>query len=97
MHVDTQMFKCLNALAPDYLSILFECLSLHHGVNTRAVANKDLKIPKSRTSAGEQCFGARGALSWNKVPHDIKEATTVKGFVANLTKLLEEKYDFVKD
>ncbi len=97
MHIDAQMFNCLNSLAPDYLSILFEYLSLHHGVNIRVVTNKDLKIPRSRTSAGEQSFGVRGALSWNKLPQDIKEATMVKSFVARLTKLREQKYDFDND
>ena len=72
LHIDAQMFKCLNSLAPYYLSILYEYLSLHHGVNTRAVTNKDLNVSRCRTSAGEQRFGVRGALSWNDLPQDIK-------------------------
>ena len=42
-------------------------------------------------------IGVRGALSWNKLPQDNRLATSVKSFVANLTKLLEEKYDFNRD
>ena len=88
------MYKCLNSLSPDYLSILFEYLSLHHGVNTRDAANKDLKVPRSRTAAGEQCFGTRGSITWNSLPQDIKVRPSLDSFVAALTGLLELQYNY---
>ena len=45
LRVNTQMYNCLNALTPDYLTTHFEYLSFHHGVNTIAVTNKDLSVP----------------------------------------------------
>ncbi len=94
IHISTQMYKCLNSLSPDYLCILFEYLSLHHGINTRAVANRELNVPRSRTSAGEQCFGTRGAVLWNGLPQDIKELSTLDSFVSALTRLMEQEYNF---
>ena len=84
----------MNSLAPDYLCILFDYLSFHHGVNTRAVTNRDLRVPRSRTAAGEQCFGVRGAVSWNSLPQDVKELPTLNSFVAALTTLIEQQYNF---
>ena len=82
LHIDEYMYKCSNSVAPDYQNVLFEYLPLHHGVNTRAVTNTDVNVPRSRTSTGEQSFGVRGAISWNNLPQDVKEVATVKRFVA---------------
>ena len=51
LRVNAQTCKCLNALAPDYLFV-FEYLSIHHGVNTRVVAYRDLVVATSRIHAG---------------------------------------------
>ncbi len=77
-HLDTQVYKCMNNMVPQYISNMFENIELRHGVNTRSAANNVLVIPHTRTLAGESAFTVRAPLSWNRLPEDVKKAETLE-------------------
>ena len=62
-------FKCLNGLAPDYLSILFKDRSSVHDINTRN--NEKLNIPAFSSAVGQRSFEYRAVSLWNSLPADI--------------------------
>ena len=71
-------FKCMNTLAPRYLSSMFTVTSAVHSHNTR---NCDkLQIPKCRISLSQQAFNYRAVSSWNSLPNNIRELKSLKHF-----------------
>ena len=65
-----QMYKCMNNLAPPYLSQLFTKRSQTHSFLTR---NRDsLQLPKCRTALAQQSFVFRGVTIWNSLPEELK-------------------------
>lgn len=83
-------FKCMNGLAPDYLSSIFKLRSEVHSRNTR---NCDkLHFPKCRTSLAQQAFHYRAVHIWNSLPNNITEINAVKPFKHALKKLLIEDW-----
>ena len=72
------MFKCMNTLAPEYLSSMFTVRSAVHSHNTR---NCDkLQTPKCRISLSQQAFHYRTVSSWNSLPNNIRELKSLKHF-----------------
>ena len=59
-------FKCLNGLAPDYLSTLFKDRSSVHDKNTRN--NEKLNIPAFSSAVGQRSFEYRAVSLWNSLP-----------------------------
>ena len=75
------VFKALNGLAPEYLSKLFIRNSETHLLALRNTST-DLQLPKKRTSNGQKCFSYKGVKSWNCLPLEIKQASSLKVFKA---------------
>ena len=75
--------KCLNQLAPAYLSGCFSKLS---GSHTRILRNSatDVHIPRMRTSNGQKCFAYRGAKVWNDLDSETKLASNIQCFKSRL-------------
>ena len=73
IHRETSVvaYKCLNKLAPDYLSSWISKLSNLH---TRELQNSaiDLLIPRMRTSYVQKSFAFRGINEWNNIDLRIK-------------------------
>ena len=73
------VFKCLNDLAPRYLSEFFtknvDCIS-HNLRNT----STDLRLPLKSSSIGQKCFSFRGAKIWNSLSKEAKQAATLDAF-----------------
>ena len=73
------VFKCLNDLAPRYLSEFFtknvDCISR----NLRNTST-DLRLPLKSSSTGQKCFSFRGAKIWNSLSKEAKQATTLDAF-----------------
>ncbi len=93
-HLAIMAFKYANNLAPTYLSIMFEPIELRHGMNTRAVSNRDMVVRQSRTRAGDRAFQHAGPAAWNALPADVRAATTIiefkrEYFTAYLTPIIE--------
>ena len=73
------VFKCLNDLAPRYLSEFFtknvDCISR----NLRNTST-DLRLPLKSSSTGQKCFSFRGAKIWNSLSKEAKQAATLDAF-----------------
>ena len=69
----TTMFKSINGLVPEYLSILFEKKSTR---NVRGLSNTetDLSIPSRKTNNGLRATSFRGPKLWNSLELDVKQA-----------------------
>ena len=73
------VFKCLNNLAPSYLSNLLSPHSVAY--NTRSASRNMLAIPfmKHKTFA-DRSFSVAGTKLWNKLPENIKCSSSVEDF-----------------
>ena len=81
--IRTMVFKALNGLAPKYLSDLFIRNSESH-LRVLRYTNTDLQLPKKTTSNGLKCFSYRGVKSWNTLPLEIKQASSLQEFKAKM-------------
>ena len=86
------VYKCLNELAPGYLTELLEPLT--HTRSLRSTNLKLLKCPKSNTcSYGDRTFSHAGPLLWNKLPLAIRDSESVDSFKCALkTHIFKEEY-----
>ena len=82
----TMMYKCLNDLAPKYLSDLFVRLSDFHILELRNTKS-NLAVPLMRAVSGQKAFSYRGTKVWNKLNNIIKEALSVYSFKSRLRQL----------
>ena len=77
------VYKCKNGLAPDYLSSLF--IPYKKNFNSRSNFLDKLETPSTRmTSYGDRAFVVTGAEEWNKLPLELKGASTVETFKTKL-------------
>ena len=74
------MFKCLNNLAPKYLTCKFKYVQS----NTRSANDKNLIIPFPQTEMFKRSFQYSGPLIWNSLPAHIKSSTSLITFKSNL-------------
>ena len=81
--INTMVFKTLNGLAPEYLSNLFIRNSESYLLALRN-SSTDLQMPKKTTKNGQKCLSYRGVKSWNCLPFEIKQASSLKVFKAKL-------------
>ena len=73
------MFKTVNDLVPEYLSDKFTSVNTIHRHNIRG-AQHNLFIPPPNTEALKKSFRYRGALTWNDLSVEAKQATTLNSF-----------------
>ena len=64
-------YKCMNGLAPPYLSELFMKRNEIHDLNTRN--NKALHIPQYKAVSGQRTFYYRAVKLWNDLDEDLKK------------------------
>ena len=83
----TMTYKCLNQLAPAYLSDFFSKLSDSH---SRFLWNSetDVHIPRMRTSNGQKSFAYCGAIVWNDLHSNTKLASSIQCFKSRLKNYL---------
>ena len=81
-------FKCMNGMAPDYLSEKF----VHRGsISGRCTRNsQSLNIPLYKSATGQRTFYYRAVSLWNDLPANIKTSTTLNVFKTNLRRYLFE-------
>ena len=75
----TMTYKCLNQLAPAYLSGCFSELS-----DSLRNSGTDVHTPRMRTSNGQKFFAYRGAKVWNDLDSETKLASSIQGFKSKL-------------
>ena len=73
------MFKTVNNLAPEYLSDKFQSTNSIHKHNLRG-AQHNLFVPRPNTEALKKSFSYRGAITWNSLSAEAKQATTINRF-----------------
>ena len=79
----TMAFKCLNILAPEYLSMCFSKPSDCHNPGLRN-SKTNLLLPQMRTSYGQKSFAYRGAKAWNEQDFESKLASSIRFFKLRL-------------
>ena len=85
-----QMYKCMNNLAPSYLSQLFTKRSQTHSFLTR---NRDsLQLPRCRTALAQQSFVFRGVTIWNSLPEELRICCSIVSFKNQLKSELLSKW-----
>ena len=75
-------YKCLNNLAPTYLSELIH--KAHTRDNMRSQNQYNLVIPKARPVYGERAFQFAAPFRWNQLPINIKNAKSLESFKTEL-------------
>ena len=73
------MFKTVNNLVPEYLSDKFASVNTIHRHNLQG-AQHNLFIPRPNTEALKKSFRCRGAVIWNSLSAEAKQATTLNSF-----------------
>ena len=73
------MFKSVNNLVPEYLSDKFASINTIHRYNLRG-AQHNLFIPRPNTEALKKSFRYRGAVTWNSLSAEAKQATILNCF-----------------
>ena len=68
-----------NNLVPEYLSDKFTSVNTVHRHNLRG-AQHNLFIPRRNTDALKKSFSYRGAVTWNSLSVEAKQATTLNSF-----------------
>ena len=86
MRDTVQMYKCVNGLAPHYLTVMFRKRSDIHSCNTRQ--NRNLQLPRCRTALAQNAFDHRGVKVWNSIPEEIRNSKAVQAFKSSLKREL---------
>ena len=68
------MYKCVNGLAPSYLTDYFTQSSHFHNYSTRHALNGRLHLPKPRTEYFKRSLMYKGPQLWNVLPQELINA-----------------------
>ncbi len=77
-HTHIFMFKCLNGLAPNYLSRTFKYVNHCH--NTRYQDKQVLYVSKKKLEITKRALVHHGALNWNILPDYCKSVPSLHVF-----------------
>lgn len=72
LNILIHVFKCINHIAPDYISSGFAFTRSSHSKCTRSQTQNALIIPSWNIIAGKRTFQYRGAKLWNNIPSHIR-------------------------
>ena len=78
------MYKCLNGMAPPYLSSLFHYVNS----NTRSSSNNDLSVPRPHTEIFKRSLAYAGPKLWNKIPLSIREVSNMSAFKHHMRRFI---------
>ena len=77
IQVATMVYKSIHGLAPDYLGSLFT--KYNPPYNLRNSENK-LAVPLPRTNFLKNSFSYNGAVLWNSLSPELRQAKSLKSF-----------------
>ncbi|CAH3152281.1 unnamed protein product, partial [Porites lobata] len=77
IQVATMVYKSIHGLAPDYLGSLFT--KYNPPYNLRNSENK-LAVPLPRTNFLKNSFSYNGAVIWNSLSPELRQAKSLKSF-----------------
>ena len=66
------MFKCMNGIAPEYLSDNLHSISDVHSYSLRSTTLHHLHVPRPKSEYFKRTFQYSGIILWNSLPVDIK-------------------------
>ena len=75
----SMVYKSLNGLAPDYLKSIFTDRSAISTYSLRNCGGK-LTVPLSRTNVLKNSFSYNGAVMWNSLSTNLRQAQTTASF-----------------
>ena len=77
------MYKIVNDITPEYLNDFFQMRNANDtGANLRSVSNKNFVIPKPNSNLFKSSLSYSGAVIWNSIPLEIKNATSLNSFIS---------------
>ena len=85
------VYKSLNSPAPDYLAEMFIDRSNITNYTLRDSSGK-LAIPQPRTDYIKNSFSYSGAVLWNSLPSDLRQASSLQKFKADCSNLFQYIY-----
>ena len=80
------MYKTINDLAPEYLQSLF---SQRHFADNLRNSEGRLTLSKPSTNYLKRSFSYSGAMLWNNLPKNLKNAASVEHFKRNIKKVAD--------
>ena len=85
------VYKCLNNLAPDYLTSLISHYMPNR--NLRSSNAEYLSVPRTNlNSMGDRAFSAYAPRAWNNLDNSVKNAASLAIFKKSLKTFLFSKY-----
>ncbi len=85
-HTHILMYKCLNGLAPNYLSRKFKYIN--HCYNTRCQDKQVLYVSKTKLEITKRALAHHGAINWNTLPDYGKSAPSLNVFKSVVLKYM---------
>ena len=84
------MYKIANNIAPLYLIDSFQMRKISDDTTSSllSVSNKNFLLPKPKINLFKNSLSYSGAVIWNSIPLEIKNATSVNNFVIKCTALM---------
>ena len=84
-------YKCINGLAPGYLSCLVNFKICPRPLRIQALELLDVPKTKLKTY-GDRSFAYAAAMEWNKLPLEIRQLPSVDSFKKHLKTHLFQQY-----
>ena len=84
-HTCLTVYKSITGQAPEYISSMLTYVSEHHGMQTRSTVLDLLHIPRSHSTYFDRAFSVQGPKSWNSLPADIRNSTSMNRFKREMT------------
>ena len=78
--LSTLMYRCINGQAPVRLTDELVMTADTHDRHTRTVSHNALYVPQPNVELYRHSFKYRGAVTWNSLPSDLKEAKDIDQF-----------------
>ena len=74
------MYKCMNGLAPEYLTEFFKKGSSVNNYTLRSTSLDNLHVQRPNTNFGKRTFQYSGIILWNSLPLTLKECMNLELF-----------------
>ena len=84
----TMMFKCMNGLAPKYVSDKFIRRSNVQSSNTRNKSKLNIDIALCKSVTAQRCFVYRASTIWNNLPDDTRNIQDLIVFIRSYKEML---------
>ena len=76
-HVCQYVYRGIHGLSTPRMNEMFSPLESVHNRNTRAVVRGDLAVPAYNLSISRRCFAYRGAVYYNMLDNNVRDAPTL--------------------